>query len=158
MEPKLKQLLQVGIFVKNADEIVKNYESMGMGPWEVSVMNGDTLDLYVNGERYYGEFIKVCILKAYGIEFELIEPIGPSPIKDWVEERGNGIHHLAFVTADNYEDVLNDYRRQTGREVWARGQGHNGLMDFSYLDLREELGVFVECYRNVLPDRPRQDF
>jgi len=158
MEPKLKQLLQIGIFVKDAEACVKNYEALGMGPWSVGIMSGKTMDLYVNGERYYDDFIKVCIMNAYGIEFEIIEPIGPSPIKDWVEEHGNGLHHLAFATADNYEDVLNAYRKETGREVWSRGQGHNNMMDFSYMDLREELGIFVECYRNIMPNRPRLDF
>lgn len=158
MEPKLKQLLQVGIFVKDAEACVKNYEALGMGPWSVGVMSGKDMELYVNGERYYDDFIKVCIMNAYGIEFEIIEPIGPSPIKDWVEERGNGLHHLAFATADDYEDVLNAYRKETGREVWSRGQGHNNRMDFSYMDLREELGIFVECYRNIMPNRPRLDF
>lgn len=159
MEPKLKQLLQIGIFVKNADECVKNYEAIGMGPWDVSVMSGKNIpDLYNCGVHCEGDFMKVAILKAYGIEFELIEPLCDSPIKDWVEEHGNGIHHLAFVTEDGYEDVLAQYREKKGAEPWARGQGHNNMMDFSYLDMRDELGIFVECYRNVMPNRPRLDF
>ena len=31
-------------------------------------------------------------------------------------------------------------------------------MDYSFLDLREETGLIVECYKNVHPDRPRADF
>jgi len=161
MAPKLKQLLQIGIFVKNADECVKYYEEkMGMGPWHVSIMSGKNIpDLYQNGEHVEGDLMKVCILNAYGVEFEIIEPLCDGPIKDWVEEHGNGIHHLAFVTEDDYDTMLDNYKNEKGVDKpWNRGQGHNSLMDFSYLDMRDEMGIFLECYRNIMPNRPRLDF
>ncbi|MCQ2557972.1 MAG: VOC family protein [Oscillospiraceae bacterium] len=147
MKPKLTALYQIGILATNVEEKVKNYEAMGIGPWEpVGLMTGKKMDLYVNGERFDDDFFKVAMLHKFGMEIEIIEPIGDTPLKRWVDEHGSGIHHLAFETEDDYEDILADYKKTTGKDVWARGQGHGGHMDFSYLDLRDELGIFAEVY------------
>ena len=96
--PKLDKVLQIGILVKDLDAAKKNYEEvLGIGPWdEPFIMSGKNIDLYVNGERYYGDFMKVAMLHRYGFEIELIEPIDPSPLKDWVDKHGSGLHHLDF--------------------------------------------------------------
>jgi methylmalonyl-CoA/ethylmalonyl-CoA epimerase len=162
MKPYFKQLLQIGIIVRDVDAAVKRYEEQfGMGPWKVSFMSGEnppTQDLVVDGKPCPGRLSKMAFLNAYGIEFELIEPIADSPYKTWLEEHGPGIHHIAAVTEDDYEKVLADTKALTGKGPWIRGQGMGGIMDFSYLDLREELGLIVECYKNIHPDRPRVDY
>ncbi len=38
METQFKALMQIGIIVKNLEEAVKQYEAMGIGPWEISAM------------------------------------------------------------------------------------------------------------------------
>ena len=162
MEPQFKQLLQIGVIVRDVDACVKRFEQdFGMGPWKVNIMSGDTPptdDLTVDGKPYKGPLAKMAFLNAYGMEIELIEPIGDSPYKAWLDEHGPGIHHIAVATRDDYETVLTNYKSSTGKDPWIRGQGIGGLMDFSYLDLREELGLIEECYKNIHPDRPRLDY
>ena len=42
MKPEFKQLLQIGIIVRDVNKAVRYYEEvLGMGPWEVSYMRGD---------------------------------------------------------------------------------------------------------------------
>lgn len=162
MKPEFKQLLQIGIIVRDVNKAVRYYEEvLGMGPWEVSYMRGDQPpieDLTIDGKRETGIVSKLAFLRAYGMEFELIQPIGDSAFKTWLEEHGPGIHHIAAVTDTPYEQLLECYREKTGKAPWIRGQGIGGLMDYSFLDLREETGLIVECYKNILPDRPRLDF
>lgn len=162
MKPEFKQLLQIGIIVRDVNKAVRYYEEvLGMGPWEVSYMRGDqppTEDLTIDGKRETGIVSKLAFLRAYGMEFELIQLIGDSAFKTWLEEHGPGIHHIAAVTDTPYEQLLECYREKTGKAPWIRGQGIGGLMDYSFLDLREETGLIVECYKNILPDRPRLDF
>ena len=162
MTPQFKQLLQIGIIVRDVDRAVRYYEDvLGMGPWEVSFMRGDEPpmeDLVVDGRPMPCIVSKLAFLKAYGVELELIEPIADTPFKRWLEQHGPGIHHIAAVTEKPYEEVLQSYRQSTGKDIWIRGQGLHGLMDYSFLDLREETGLIVECYKNVPPDRPRADF
>lgn len=162
MEPQFKQFLQIGIIVRDVDSAVKFYEEkLGMGPWKVHYLSGETPpfdDLKFDGETMPCKVSKLAFLNAYGFEFELIEPIADTPYKTWLDEHGPGIHHIAVVTKDPYEEFLKDYKETTGKEIWCRGQGLGGLMDFSYLDLREEAGIFVECYKNVHPNRLRLDY
>ena len=162
MNPQFKQFLQVGIIVRDVDKAVKYYEEkLGMGPWNVSYMSGENppaTDLTIDGKPMPCKVSKMAFLNAYGFEFELIEPIADTPYKNWLDEHGPGIHHIAVATRDEYEKVLADYKEDTGKDIWIRGQGIGGLMDFSYLDLREEAGIIVECYKNIHPDRPRLDY
>ena len=62
------------------------------------------------------------------------------------------------VTNTPYEELLEKYKKETGKAPWIRGEGIGGLMDYSFLDFREETGLIVECYKNILPDRPRLDY
>jgi methylmalonyl-CoA/ethylmalonyl-CoA epimerase len=161
MKPAFKQLLQIGIIVRDVDAAVKKFEEdFGMGPWDVSFMSneGHCADLKIDGKLYDGKVSKMAFLRRYGMELELIEPIGDTPYKQWLLEHGPGIHHIAVVTEDDYDTVLNKYRATKGKEPWIRGQAMNNLMDFSYLDYREELGLIVECYRNIAPGRPALDY
>ncbi|PLS08405.1 hypothetical protein [Neobacillus cucumis] len=41
MKPVFKQLLQIGIIVRDVDASVKHYEELGMGPWDISYMSYD---------------------------------------------------------------------------------------------------------------------
>ena len=130
MTPQFKQLLQIGIIVRDVDRAVRYYEDvLGMGPWEVSFMRGDEPpmeDLVVDGRPMPCIVSKLAFLKAYGVELELIEPIADTPFKRWLEQHGPGIHHIAAVTEKPYEEVLQSYRQSTGKDIWIRGQGLHG--------------------------------
>ena len=93
MKPAFKQLLQIGIIVRDVDTSVKNFEEkLGMGPWEVSYMcnEGPCEDLKIDGKPFKGKVSKMAFLHRYGMEFELIEPIGDTPYKEWLDEHGPG--------------------------------------------------------------------
>lgn len=158
MKSQLKGLMQIGIIVKDVDQAVKNYEAMGVGPWDISVMDTSHPpfdDLTFNGEKAGdGPIIKVAMFNGFGTEFELIEPIADSVYKTWLEEHGPGIHHLAFDMEGNYSENLAEHKALTGKEPWVRGQGIGGLMDYSYLDMRDETGLIVESYKSLQPDKP----
>ena len=104
-DSQFRKLLQVGIIVRNVDEAVKAYEEKyGFGPWKISLMSNKIPvfhEMTINGEKTDFE-IKVAMCNCFGMEFELIEPLSDSPYKKWLETRGPGIHHLAFLTKDNY--------------------------------------------------------
>ena len=54
---------------------------------------------------------------------------------------------MAIKTDKTYQELLASYAEEEKREPWVHGQGIGGIMDFSYLDLRDELGIIFECYR-----------
>lgn len=159
MEPAFKRFMQIGIIVRNVDEAVAKYETMGMGPWDVTIMRNDVPpfdDLTFDGKELpqKGPVMKTAMANMYGLEIELIEPIADTAHKRWLEEHGPGIHHLAFDTEGDYQTLLEESKEKTGKDPWIRGQGVHGMMDFCYLDLREELGLIVECYSRLQPGKP----
>ncbi|MDW0227232.1 MAG: methylmalonyl-CoA epimerase [Nitrososphaeraceae archaeon] len=85
----------VAIAVNNVAEALKNYEK---------ILKIDKVDI----ENVPTERVKVAILKLQDTRIELMEPTADdSPIKKFLTDRGEGIHHIA-VTAD---DIENDVER-----------------------------------------------
>lgn len=163
MEPEFKRFMQIGIIVRNVDEAIKNYEALGMGPWEVTTMRNDVPpfdDITFDGEALpeSGPVMKTAMMTCYGFELELIEPIADTIYMKWLKEHGSGLHHVAFDTKTEHKELLKQCKEKTGKEPWVRGKGIGGLMDFTYLDLREELGLIVECYGKMQPGKPALPF
>ena len=85
----------VAIAVNSIAEALKNYEK---------ILKIDNVDI----EDVPTERVKVAILKLQDTRIELMEPTADdSPIKKFLTDRGEGIHHIA-VTAD---DIENDVER-----------------------------------------------
>jgi methylmalonyl-CoA/ethylmalonyl-CoA epimerase len=80
----------IAIAVNSVDEALKDYQS---------VLNIDRLEF----EVVPNEKVKVAMLELEDTRIELMEPTSPdSPIKKFLNDRGEGIHHIA-ITADNIE-------------------------------------------------------
>ena len=148
---KIKKLLQIGLLVENVDEMVKFYEeNLGIGGWEVNNASPDGMT--INGASYTESPTRIAITKAFGMEFELIQPLQPCPQKEWVEKHGSGLHHLAFETEEGYMDVRK-FSEEVGGGSYVRGQGMGGLMDYSYLDFSKQAGFYFERYKCTAPGR-----
>ena len=155
-KPLLDKIFQIGILVKDIEKTIKIFEEVfGIGPWEEPrLMNGEKLGITINGKPLNEDYIKISMLHRYGFEIELIQPIGDMPMKDWIEKHGSGLHHLDFRIADgDYEGFLEKCKEITGKDTWLRGIGMGGRMDFSYVDLTDELGFYVE----VKPPHPGEN-
>ena len=158
-ELELKRFMQVGILVEDIHAAVKNWESMGVGPWDITEMRNDQPpfdDMTFDGHQIEpkGIVMYTAMCTCYGFEIELIQPVADTQFKRWLDEHGPGIHHLAFDTATPYAQLLADTKEKTGKEPWVRGKGIGGMMDFSYLDLRKEMGIIMECYGRKVPGKP----
>lgn len=83
----------IAIAVKSVDEAVKDYQS---------VLNIDQLEF----EDVPNEKVKVAMLELEDTRIELMEPTSDdSPIKKFLDERGEGIHHIAITADDIEKDV-----------------------------------------------------
>lgn len=80
----------VAIAVHSISEALKNYEK---------ILKIDKIDI----EEVPTERVKVAILKLEDTRIELMEPTADdSPIKKFLTDRGEGIHHVA-ITADDID-------------------------------------------------------
>lgn len=151
MTSQFKKLLQIGIIVENAEETAKRYETdYGMGPWKFGRVSTDNMPgLTVNGKPEFIDF-KVAFCHCFGLEIELVEPISESVYSEWLKEHGPGLHHIAVITRDPFLDVIQEHKKLTGKDpwIWAKDTGapEGRNLEFAYLDLVKELGLFVEIY------------
>ncbi|HEY9398609.1 MAG TPA: methylmalonyl-CoA epimerase [Nitrososphaeraceae archaeon] len=100
----------VAIAVNNVSEALKNYER---------ILKIDKIDI----EDVPTERVKVAILRLEDTRIELMEPTGDdSPIKKFLTDRGEGIHHIA-ITAD---DIDNDVARAIGKGIRMIGDIRTG--------------------------------
>jgi methylmalonyl-CoA/ethylmalonyl-CoA epimerase len=83
----------IAIAVKNMEEALKNYQK---------ILTVDELEI----EEVPTEKVKVAMLMLEDTRIELMEPTSPdSPISKFLEERGEGIHHIAITADDIEKDV-----------------------------------------------------
>lgn len=83
----------IAIAVNNVDEALKNYQK---------ILNVNHLEIEVVPH----EKVKVAMLELEDTRIELMEPTADdSPIKKFLVERGEGIHHIAITADDIEKDV-----------------------------------------------------
>lgn len=83
----------IAIAVKNIEEALKNYQK---------ILTVDEVEI----EEVPTEKVKVAMLMLEDTRIELMEPTSPdSPISRFLEERGEGIHHIAITADDIEKDV-----------------------------------------------------
>ena len=131
---------QVGVVVKSIDETVKYYEKVfGFGPFEIRQAD------FPNA-TYYGEIAGYRGKRAFfylgPIQIELIELIDGKTIQeDFLKEKGEGIHHIAFEV-----DSLEKSKRNAEKAGLKVIQSFTRLdgSGFAYLDTDRTGGVVIE--------------
>jgi methylmalonyl-CoA/ethylmalonyl-CoA epimerase len=99
------QVDHVGIVVKNLDQAVAHYESLGVGPFEPLVLK--VVDRSLRGKPINDLKIKVKMANVKPIKFELIEPVsGTGSIwQEFLDRHGDGLMHIAFHVDDIEKEV-----------------------------------------------------
>ena len=110
----------IAIAVNNLDEAIGNYQR---------ILKVDRLEV----EIVHNEKVRVAMLELADTRIELMEPTAEdSPIKKFLVDRGEGIHHVA-ITAD---DIEKDISRATANGMKILGGLRLGFMG-------EELPLFI---------------
>ena len=100
----------IAIAVNNVQEALMNFEK---------ILRIDKVDI----EEVHTEKVKVAILRLEDTRIELMEPTADdSPIKKFLVDRGEGIHHIA-ITADGIED---DVKRAVANGIRMIGNLRTG--------------------------------
>ena len=140
------ELFQIAFVVRDLDAALARYTRvLGGAPWRVF-----TFSSAIHREAVYRggptDFSVRLALNGGSPQYELIEPQrGPGVHQDWLDERGEGFHHVGVIvdslwaavermTADGYEVV------QTGSGFGAAGDGA-----YAYFDTVADLGFLVEA-------------
>lgn len=137
---------QIGIVVKDVEEAAKNVkEIFGFEQEAKTTMNGgaayDGANVIYNGQSVEGSF-KGAFYDFGSVEIEFMSPAGegPSVWKDWLEQHGSSIHHIAFKVADT--DKTKEYLESKGIKLMQRGNWATGT--YAYYDALEMMGMIIE--------------
>lgn len=126
----IKHISHIGIAVKNLDEAIAIYEKLG---------------LQLEGiEEVPSQMVKVAFFPCGETRLELLMPTSPeSPIAKFIENRGEGIQHIALAV-DNVTEELNKAKENGFRliDTQPRPGAHNS--EIAFLHPKSTLGVLIE--------------
>jgi methylmalonyl-CoA/ethylmalonyl-CoA epimerase len=136
---------QIGILVDDLDAALERYSRLwGLSPWRCWTYGPETVpDLGLRGER--ANFEIDIALWGHDPQIELIDPVrGPSIYHEWLEEHGEGLHHIGIYVPDLGTGL--DQMARDGHDPvqWGRGYGESGDGGFAYFDTRELFGIYTE--------------
>jgi methylmalonyl-CoA/ethylmalonyl-CoA epimerase len=119
------KLIHIGIVVKDIEKAIKDFEALGIGPFEPLLlpMIGRTV---FRGKPLESKE-KFVSTNTGQVEIVLTQPVeGESPWQEFLDSKGEGVHHIAYLVDDLDKEVATLKKRgydisQIGR--WEGGGG-----------------------------------
>jgi methylmalonyl-CoA epimerase len=66
--------------------------------------------------------VRLVYFDGGGTMIQLVEPLRSGPVRDWLRDHGEGLHHVCFAVRD-IEEVLAGIPGEVGARVFAGGRG-----------------------------------
>ena len=140
VEDLLTRMHHIGVMVRDVDEAVEHYQSLGIGPFGPS--NLAHVDREVHGKPApdVQNLARVTTLGPIG--FEVVQAIsGESVQQEFLERRGEGINHTCFVVDDIHEAIAVMAKAGFKPISYANNVGGGGV---AYFDTDKVGGVQIE--------------
>jgi methylmalonyl-CoA/ethylmalonyl-CoA epimerase len=144
---------QVALVVHDLDEAVRRWaDQLGIGPWTAYEYGPERL----KEMRYFEREVEFSFRHALAwqgeLQFELVQPLaGPSLFADQLDQRGEGLHHIAKFVDDHPAAVAEALAHGYTPLMSARGHGAEGDGAFAYFR-PPGIGLIVEL---IEPPRVR---
>jgi methylmalonyl-CoA/ethylmalonyl-CoA epimerase len=145
--PSLEGLapFQIAFVVSDLERTLREFDTrLAAGPWRGWVFGPQG-----QGREYRGrpaEWTLRLALNSLSPQYELIEPLqGPSIHADWLANRGEGFHHVAYVVKSLERTTAE--MEAAGHPAVARIHSFGAAGDgaAAYYDTEEALGFLVEA-------------
>ena len=129
---KISRIDHLGIAVQSIEEVLPYFEGvLGLKCYAI--------------EEVEDQKVKTAFLKCGETKIELLEPTGPdSTIAKFIENRGMGVHHVAFAIEDGVANALAEADANGIRLIdKAPRKGAEGL-NIAFLHPKSTMGVLTE--------------
>jgi methylmalonyl-CoA/ethylmalonyl-CoA epimerase len=143
--PPGMRITQVAVVVRDLRKTMEAYHRMmGWGPWSVFEHKPPTL----HHTEIRGKAVPYTMLGAEvhcnPIDFEILQPLeGPSIYREFLEQNGEGLHHVSVVNpAEDVDKALADFKKN-GVEVLMSGRLGEDIR-FYYMDTQPVLKMVAE--------------
>ena len=144
-EAKKPRLCQVGLIIRDLDKAMEKYRKLlGMEPTRI-IERSPTAP----GKKYYkgkeSDFYQRVALYYFGdMEFEILQPFGEaSALSDFLEEHGEGIHHVAFDT-DDFKGTEALLESCGAHKVQTGPTSRHPALEWGFFDTGDQLGTMIE--------------
>ena len=140
-----RKMLHIGIVVRDIEKARAHWvKFLGLDKApDILIATGDPK----NPTEYRGHpsvaQAKLVFLTLDNLQIELMEPIGdtPSHWREFLDRKGEGVHHIAFAVKGMGEAYLKKYA-EAGFPTAQHGGWATG--EYGYMDTAADLGVTVE--------------
>jgi catechol 2,3-dioxygenase-like lactoylglutathione lyase family enzyme len=144
-----KRILHIGIVVRDIEKARDHWmKLLGLEKTpNITIADGDQK----NPTEYHGHpspaQAKLAFITLDNLQIELIEPMGdaPSDWREFLERKGEGVHHIAFAVKGMGEGYLENYAK-AGYPTVQHGGWETG--EYGYMDTAAALGVTLELIEN----------
>ena len=139
------KLVQVGLVVRDLDKTMQQFKlRLGAEPDRVIEKSPSAPGpkYYLGQERDF--YQRAALYSMNGIEFEILQPYNDrSALTDFLDERGEGIHHVAFDT-DNF-DAFAAHLAENGAELVQTGpNSRHPALKWGFFSTNDKLGTMIE--------------
>ena len=141
-----RSIFQIAFVVSDLEGALERYSrALNPGPWCCYTLGADGHEA-CDCRGGPTSFSSRLALNQYSPQLELIVPLrGPSAHQDWLDERGEGPHHVGIIV----ESVASAVAQATeaGYEVVQSGSGIGPGRDgsWAYIDTTRDLGLIIEA-------------
>ena len=159
----LSETIQVCVVSRDYKRTMEGMVRLGIGPWRVyHYLDAPGIKDTVYRGAPEDFKMTLCIAWTGAMQWEIVEPRGGRTIyDDFLEEHGEGIHHVAFAGREEGGEEM-DYDEQIA-EFAKRGFPviQSGLLKdiarFHYFDTEEATGTTFEIYNLKGRNLPEPD-
>ncbi len=137
------ELYQACVVVRDIEQSIGRYEStLGIGPWQIMDIDSSALEEVTYHGRPAHHKFRLALTMAGPLQMELIQPVeGDSIFRDFLNERGEGLHHLGHIRVDSLKESIRSLA-EAGFACIQSGYAAGG--GYAYIDMVKALGVIVE--------------
>ena len=137
---------QVGLIVHDIERSAEAYSRVfGLPKPEVIITDKPEIARTTYRGEPTNAQAKLAFFDMGQVTLELIEPIGgPSTWQEFLDEKGEGVHHIAFMVQSTDDAVA--FLGAKGIGVVQQGHYTGGM--YTYLDSAPALGVILELLEN----------
>ena len=124
----------VGIAVRSIDEKLAVYSKLG--------------DFDIRRTEVPGQRVKIALLHAGETSVELLEPSSAeSSLAKFIQERGEGLHHIAFAV-DDIEATMSQLKERGFRFIYEKPADGKFGSKVNFIHPKSAGGVLVELTQN----------
>ena len=132
---KIKHIEHIGIAVRSLEQAIAFYETkLGLPCYAI--------------EEVPEQKVRTAFFKVGQTKVELLESTDPEgPIGKFIENRGEGVHHIAFAT-EGLQDNLDELATNGIRLIDKTPRKGAENLDIAFLHPKDTLGVLIELCEN----------